>query len=206
MWSPPARIPSRTFNVILTCTILYIQIFSFLLISKRSLHSGSLLSGWFGFELQRGQKMFSSQSSTRPVPWTTQPPVQGVSELLSGGKTAAVWRWPPSSADVKNERSFTSTPSLCLYGILRWDVLLHCIQRQSRCTEYMYRVQLSNSQYSYQTPSTATKLPVQLPNSQHSYQTPSTATKLPAQLPNSQYSYQTPSTATKLPAQLPNSQ
>jgi len=44
------------------------------------------------FELQRGQEMFSSQSSSRPVPWTTQSLLQRLSELLSGGKTAEVWR------------------------------------------------------------------------------------------------------------------
>jgi hypothetical protein len=41
-------------------------------------------------------------------------------EFFSRGKVTSAWWWPPaSSAKVKNEWSYTSTPCICLQGIDR---------------------------------------------------------------------------------------
>jgi hypothetical protein len=41
--------------------------------------------------------------------------------LLAGEKTKGAWRWPrrPSTAEVKNKWSYTSSPPTCLHGLYR---------------------------------------------------------------------------------------
>jgi hypothetical protein len=57
--------------------------------------------------------------------WPTQPPIQGAPGLLFLGvkwQGHEVDHSPPSNAEVENEWSYTSIPSVCLHGV-EWEKL-----------------------------------------------------------------------------------
>jgi hypothetical protein len=72
-----------------------------------------------GFEQQR-LDIFLSTTASRPVLGPTQPPIQWVPGVLSLGVKRPgreTDHLPPSSAEIKNVWSFTSTPPICLHGM-----------------------------------------------------------------------------------------
>jgi hypothetical protein len=74
-----------------------------------------------GFDSQRVLGIFLFTTASRMALGPTQPPIQWVPGDLSLGV-----KWPrreadhllPSSAEVKNARSYTSTPSIRLHGVV----------------------------------------------------------------------------------------
>jgi hypothetical protein len=74
-----------------------------------------------GFNSWRGLGIFLFTTMSRTVLGPTQPPIQWVPGALSLGV-----KWPgheadhspPSSAEVKNAWSCTSTPPICLHGMV----------------------------------------------------------------------------------------
>ena len=54
-----------------------------------------LLAGRFGVRTPVGHTIYSSPHSSRPALGPSQPPVEWVLGLLSGGKGAGAWRCPP---------------------------------------------------------------------------------------------------------------
>jgi hypothetical protein len=49
----------------------------------------------------------------------TQPPIQWVPGAFPRGKAAGAWSWrPPSSAEVKNACSYTSSSAIRLHGVV----------------------------------------------------------------------------------------
>jgi hypothetical protein len=77
--------------------------------------------GILGFDSQRGLGIFLFTTTSRTVLGPTQPPIQWVPGVLSLG---VKWRWreadhcPSSSAEVKNDWSYTCTPSIRLHGVV----------------------------------------------------------------------------------------
>jgi len=71
------------------------------------------------FESRQGLGIFLFATASRPEP--TQPPIQWVPGALSLGvkrsKRKADYSYP-SSAEVKNPWSCTSTPPVCLHGVV----------------------------------------------------------------------------------------
>jgi len=72
-----------------------------------------------GFESQRGQNIFIFSKTSILALWPTQTSLQGVLWFFPGVKASGreVDRSPPSSAEVRNEWSFTSTPHTCIHGV-----------------------------------------------------------------------------------------
>jgi hypothetical protein len=74
-----------------------------------------------GFECQRGLGIYLFTTTSRTALGPTQPPVQWVPGALSRGVKRPgreADHSPPSSAEVKNAWSYTSTPPICLYGVV----------------------------------------------------------------------------------------
>jgi len=77
-----------------------------------------LQDGWLGFNFQQEQGIFLFTAVSIPALGLTQPPIQWVSGALSLGVKwlgHEVDRSHPSSAEVKNAWSCTSTPPICLH-------------------------------------------------------------------------------------------
>ena len=84
-----------------------------------------LWAGWY-------RAWFSAGPTTFSLLQTTQTDSGGPSSLLFSGyqgsfpgdKAVRVWGWlsSPSSVEVKNERTYTSAPNVCLYGLARDNV------------------------------------------------------------------------------------
>jgi hypothetical protein len=74
-----------------------------------------------GFDSWQGLGIFLFTTTSRMAVGLTQPPIQWVSRALPLGV-----KWPgheadhspPSSAKVKNAWSYTSTPPICLHGVV----------------------------------------------------------------------------------------
>jgi len=71
-----------------------------------------------GVWIHAGAKVFFVASKTfRPAVGPAQPPIQWVTGFLSLGSSGRVSSWPlTSSAEVKNEWSYSSTPPVCLHS------------------------------------------------------------------------------------------
>jgi hypothetical protein len=78
---------------------------------------------WPSYALDNlGKEIFLSSKTPRPAMGPTHP-FQWVPKVFSTGKAARVWGWTLTScADIKNEWSYTSTSSVCLYGVYRDNV------------------------------------------------------------------------------------
>jgi hypothetical protein len=63
---------------------------------------------------------FLVTTASRPALGPAQTPIQGTGASNPGGKAAEreADYSPPSSAEVKNARSYTSTPPICLCGLV----------------------------------------------------------------------------------------
>jgi hypothetical protein len=77
----------------------------------------SWATGWtigvLGFDSRRGLRIFLFTTASRTALGPTQPPLQWVPGALSLGVKrpgSEADHSPPSSAEIKNERSYTSTP------------------------------------------------------------------------------------------------
>jgi hypothetical protein len=73
------------------------------------------------FETREGLGIFLFTTVSRPVLGSTQPPIQWVLGALSlGAKRPGreADHTPPSSAEVKNAWSYTSTPPIRLHGLV----------------------------------------------------------------------------------------
>jgi hypothetical protein len=76
---------------------------------------------YWGFESRQGLGIFRFTTASRPALEPTQPPIQLVQGALSLGVKRPgreVDHSPPSSAEVKNAWSYTSTPSIYLHGMV----------------------------------------------------------------------------------------
>jgi hypothetical protein len=74
-----------------------------------------------GFETQQGLVIFLFNTVSRPALGPTQPTIQWVPGILSLGVKRPgreADHSPPSSAEIKNEWSYTSTPPTCLHGVV----------------------------------------------------------------------------------------
>jgi hypothetical protein len=74
-----------------------------------------------GFESRQGLKIFLFTTASRPALETTQPPIQWVPGALSLGveqPEREADQSSPSSSEVKNAWSYTSTPPLYLHGVV----------------------------------------------------------------------------------------
>jgi hypothetical protein len=80
-----------------------------------------------GFECQQKLEIFLFSKLSKLVLGPTQPPIQGVLGFFPRGKTVGleVDHSPASSAEVKNERSYTSTPPICHHGVDRETFTFH---------------------------------------------------------------------------------
>jgi len=80
-----------------------------------------------GFECQQRQEIFPFSKLSKLVLEPTQPTIQGVPVFFLRGKMAGyeVDHSPPSSAKVKNEWSYTSTPLICHHGVDREIFTFH---------------------------------------------------------------------------------
>jgi hypothetical protein len=80
-----------------------------------------LWAGRSRFDSRQGLEIFLSATASRPAQGPTQPPIQWVLIAISLGV-----KWPdreadhspPSSAEVKNAWSYTSTPPVSLHGVV----------------------------------------------------------------------------------------
>jgi hypothetical protein len=80
----------------------------------------------FGFEAKQGQEIFQTSKMFRPPVQPTPPHIQQVREVLSPAAKLPgheVNHPPPSSAVVKNDWSYTSTPPIHLHGMHRDDFI-----------------------------------------------------------------------------------
>jgi hypothetical protein len=73
------------------------------------------------FESRHGLGIFLLTTASRPALWPTQPPIQRTPGALTlkvkqPGREAD--QPHPSSAGVKNAWSYTSTPPICLHGVM----------------------------------------------------------------------------------------
>jgi hypothetical protein len=74
-----------------------------------------------GFDSRQGLGIFLFTTASRPVLGPTQPPIQWTPGALSVGVKRPgreADHSPPSSVEVKNEWSYTSTPPVCLHGMV----------------------------------------------------------------------------------------
>jgi hypothetical protein len=73
------------------------------------------------FESRQDKEICLLSKTLRLALVCTQPPSQWTPAFFAGGKSTGreVDHSPPSSAEVKNEWSNTSIPSICLYGVDR---------------------------------------------------------------------------------------
>ena len=80
-----------------------------------------LQPGRYWVWIPAGEKTFLFSSTSRPGLWPTHPPTQWVQEFLPGVKRPhrEVSRSPQPSAEVNNERSYSSSPPVCLHGMDR---------------------------------------------------------------------------------------
>jgi hypothetical protein len=77
--------------------------------------------GLLGFDSRRGLGIFLFTTASRTDLGPTQPPIQWVPGALSLGVKrlrCEADHSPPCSAEVKNEWSYTSTPPICLHGVV----------------------------------------------------------------------------------------
>jgi hypothetical protein len=77
--------------------------------------------GVLGFDSRRGLGIFLFTTVSRTALGPTQPPVQWIPAALSLGVKQPgreADHSPPSSAEVKNECSYTSTPSIRLHAVV----------------------------------------------------------------------------------------
>jgi hypothetical protein len=80
-----------------------------------------LRAGRPGFDSRQGLGILLIATASRPALRLTQPHIQGVPGIISLGVKRPVREAdhsPPYSAEVKNEWSYTSTPSIRLYGVV----------------------------------------------------------------------------------------
>jgi hypothetical protein len=82
-------------------------------------------TGWtigvLGFDSRQGLEIFPFTTAYRTALGSTQPPIQWVPGALSLGVKrpgSEADHSPPSSAEVKNEWSYTSTPPIRLHGVV----------------------------------------------------------------------------------------
>jgi len=88
-----------------------------------------LATGWtvgvLAFDYRREMGIFLFTTASRPVLWSTQPPIQWVPGALSPGEKRP-WREadhsPPSGAEVKNAWSYISTRQ---YVFMPWCLVKH---------------------------------------------------------------------------------
>jgi hypothetical protein len=83
--------------------------------------AGRWTIGVLGFDSRRGLGIFPSTAVSRMALGTTQPPIQWLPAALSlwvkrPGREAD--HSPPSSAEVKNAWSYTSSPPIRLHGVV----------------------------------------------------------------------------------------
>jgi hypothetical protein len=81
----------------------------------------SRMIGVLGFNSRRGRGIFLFTTASRTDLRPTQPPIQWVSGVLSLGVKRPgreAEHSLPSSAEVKNAWSYTSTPPICLHGVV----------------------------------------------------------------------------------------
>jgi hypothetical protein len=95
------------------------------LLNRICLSSIALGNGWAigvrGFDSRRGPGIFLFTAASRPVLGPTQPPIQWVPGTLSLGVKQLgreADHSPPSRNEVKNAWSYTSTPPICLHGVV----------------------------------------------------------------------------------------
>jgi hypothetical protein len=77
--------------------------------------------GVLGFDSWQGMGIFLFTTVSRPALGPTQPPIQWVPGVLSLGVKRLgreADHSPPSSTEVKNAWSYTSTPQIRLYGVV----------------------------------------------------------------------------------------
>jgi hypothetical protein len=96
---------------------------------SRLLFIFNYIMGWtigvLGFDSRRGLEIFLFTTASRTALGPTQPPIQWVSGALSLGVKRSgheADHSPPSSAEVKNSWSYTSTPQ---YVFMAWCLLKH---------------------------------------------------------------------------------
>jgi hypothetical protein len=81
----------------------------------------TLRDGRLVFDYRQGLGIFLFDTASRPSLGPTQLPVQGIPDVLSPG-IKRPWRkadhTPPSSAEVKNAWSYTSTPQIRLHVVV----------------------------------------------------------------------------------------
>ena len=71
------------------------------------------------FESWQRKIIFYFTKTPRPAPWLTQALFTGYHShfTVKNGLGRGADRWPSPSAEVKNEWSCTSAPSICLQGV-----------------------------------------------------------------------------------------
>jgi hypothetical protein len=88
-------------------------------------YSAGLRAGWLGFDSRQGLAIFLFTATSRPVLGPTHPPIQWVPGALSLGvrpPKREVDHSSPSSDEVKNAWSYTSTLPVRLHGVvLSWS-------------------------------------------------------------------------------------
>jgi hypothetical protein len=88
--------------------------------SQTQIHPHKCLIGVLGFDSWRGLGFFLFTTASRPALGPIQPPIQWVPGALSLGVKRPVREAdhsPPSSAEVKNAWSYTSTSPIRLHGL-----------------------------------------------------------------------------------------
>jgi hypothetical protein len=80
----------------------------------------SRLQSWgLGFEYRQGQGVFVFSTTWRPYLGSFKLSLQWKLRFILWGKAAGSWicHSPPPSSEVKNEWSYSFTPSVCLHGM-----------------------------------------------------------------------------------------
>jgi hypothetical protein len=102
-----------------------------------------------GFDSWQGLRIFLFTIMSRMAAGPTQPPIQWVPGALSLGVKRPgheADHSPPSSAEVKNAWGYTSTPPICLHGVVPSQspgtiLPLHCLKLKERSC-YRHKVWL----------------------------------------------------------------